>query len=314
MDFDPRDIDTRERDGLQIEELRWGNDPRDQDDRECDFDRDRGGRDHDPREPFVAALELPRCHERELVPDAHDHLYELNREDSLMLATIGAFRVVAERDLTDFHDADRTLDHLRDEGLIHTVQVDAGERAHTLTDRGLSVLEANRREPNDDMRGRDGDDRQVFHAGVSRERELKHDADLFRAYREVEAELRDRGGYAERIVLEVDLRREYQEWLQEHNRGRSDSDGRPDRTDGEIAEWALDHELPYRDGGVQFPDFRVEYELDGRDRHEDIEVVTGHYRGAHAAGRASSGFTCVRGGGTSRGSSPFDPHAAEDYL
>jgi hypothetical protein len=43
----------------------------------------------------------------------------------------------------------------------------------------LSVLEANRREPDDDARGGDG---QTFHAGVSRERELQHDADLFRAY------------------------------------------------------------------------------------------------------------------------------------
>jgi hypothetical protein len=66
---------------------------------------------------------------RELVPDARDNLYEFNREDSLMLATIAAFRVVAERDLEDFHDADRTLDHLRDEGLIHTVQIGAGEHA-----------------------------------------------------------------------------------------------------------------------------------------------------------------------------------------
>jgi hypothetical protein len=91
MDFDPRDVDTREQNGFQIEELRWSGDPRDQDDRERDCDRDRDGRDHDPREPFVAALELPRCPERELVPDARDNLYELNREDSLMLATIGVF-------------------------------------------------------------------------------------------------------------------------------------------------------------------------------------------------------------------------------
>ncbi len=33
---------------------------------------------------------------------------------------------------------------------------------------------------------------------------------------------------------------------------------------------------------------------DGRSRHEDIEVVTGHYRGAHAGAVAESGFTCYR--------------------
>jgi hypothetical protein len=53
----------------------------------------------------------------------------------------------------------------------------------------------------------------------------------------------------------------------------------------EIARWAREHELPYDDVHVRFPEARVEYEdRDGRSRHEDIEVVTGHYRGAHASG------------------------------
>lgn len=314
MDFDPRDIDARERDDLPVHEVRWNDDPRDQDDRERDVNRDRDARDRNPREPFIASLELPRCPERELVRDERDNLYELNRDDSLMLGTIGAFRVVAERDLADFHDAERSLDHLRDEGLIQTVQIGAGQHADVLTERGLSVLEANRREPEDEPRyGRD-DDRQAFHAGVSRERELQHDSDVFRVYRGIEAEIRERGGDVERVVLEVDLRREYQRWLQEHNRGRSDSDGRPDRTDREIAQWAAEHDLRYLDEKVNFPDLRIEYELDGRDRHEDVEVVTQNYRGAHAANRAQAGFRCVGGGGSSHGSSPFDPHAAEDYV
>ena len=315
MDFDPRDNDTRERDDLPVHEVRWGDaDPRDQDDRERDLGRERDPRDHDPREPFVAGLELPRCPERELVYDERENLYELNRDDSLTLATIGAFRVVGERDLTDLHDAERSLDHLRDEGLIHTVQVGPGRHADVLTERGLSVLEANRREPDEEARyGRD-DHRQAFHAGVSRERELQHDSDVFRVYRQVEREIRERGGEVERVVLEVDLRRDYQQWLQEHNRGRSDSDGRPDRTEGEIARWAQEHDLRYIDEKVNFPDLRIEYELDGRDRHEDVEVTTGHYRGSHAANRANAGFRCVRGGSSSHGASPFDPHAAEDYV
>jgi hypothetical protein len=49
---------------------------------------------------------------------------------------------------------------------------------------------------------------------------------------------------------------------------------------------------------VQFPDARIEYELpDARTRYEDVEVLTPHYRGAHAAAKSSSGFTCYRGGG-----------------
>jgi hypothetical protein len=204
--------------------------------------------------------------------------------------------------------------HLRDEGLIQTVQIGPSHHADVLTDRGLSVLEANRREPDEEARyGRD-DDRQGFYAGVSRERALQHDSDVFRVYREIEREIRERGGEVERIVLEVDLRREYQQWLQEHNRGRSDSDGRPDRSDREIAQWAAEHDLRYIDEKVHFPDRRIEYELDGRDRHEDVEITTGHYRGSHAASRAKAGFRCVRGGSSSHGASPFDPHAAEDYV
>jgi hypothetical protein len=106
---------------------------------------------------FVDGLELPRGLERELVQDERENLYELNGEDARMLATIGAFRVVAEHDLEDVRDAsadprDDTLDHLADEGLIRFVDIDAEERAAVLTDQGWDVLDANRRDP-DDERG-----------------------------------------------------------------------------------------------------------------------------------------------------------------
>lgn len=310
MDFDPRDYDdvrSREDDRVYGE---WAEDPRDRDDRERDVDP----RDRDPRDPFVEGLDLPRGLEREVVIDEREREYELNGEDSRMLATIGAFRVVRERDLDEFHDAQSTLEHLREEGLIHTVQIGPDDRADVLTDRGWEVLEANRRERDDDgYDPRETDDRQAFHAGVARERELQHDADLFRVYLEVENRLRGQGAEIERVVLEVDLRREYQQWLQAHNRGRSDSDGRPDRSDREIEQWAREHGLHF-DEKVHFPDFRIEYELDGRDRHEDVEVTTHHYRGGHAASRAKAGFTCVRGGGSRGGGSPFDPGLAEELV
>jgi hypothetical protein len=231
MHFDPRDYaDARDRDDDRIYGSSWGEERRQDDYRERDVEP----RDHDPRDPrdpFVDALDLPRGAERELVQDDRQRLYQLNRDDSRMLASIGAFRVVRARDLKDFRNAEDTLDHLRDQGLIHSVQIDAHERGDTLTDRGWNVLDVHRRD-------RDDDDRQEFHAGVSRERELQHDSDLFRAYLEVERRLREHGAEIDRVVLEVDLRREYQEWLQEHNRGRSRSDGRPDRDEHEIEVWA----------------------------------------------------------------------------
>src|SRR5207237_3031863 len=107
---------------------------------------------------------------------------------------------------------------------------------------------------------------------------LLHDVQLYRAYLSEEARLRDEGADIRDVVLDHELKREYQEWLQEHNCGRPDSDGRPDRDPHEIEEWARDHDLPYFDDAVHFPDFRIEYEVNGRERHEAIAVVPDHYR------------------------------------
>jgi hypothetical protein len=270
-------------------------------------------RERDPRHPFVDGLELPRGPQRELVLDGHRR-YELNGDDIRTLATVGAFRVVAERDLSDprkesLDSREPDFRHLRDQGLTQTVRLDARERAVTLTERGCHVLETHRRERED---GRE----QSFHAGVSRPRELAHDVQLYRAYLREEERLRDQGADVRRVVLESELKREYQEWLQESNRGRADSDGRPDRDEREIARWAHEHDLPYFDEQVHFPDVRLEYELRGHEHHQDVEVVTEHYRGAHAASVARSGFRCygcVASTGR-RGGRGLNPRLAEDLL
>src|SRR5437879_12703709 len=183
------------------------------------------------------------------------------------------------------------------------------ERAATLTERGHHLLEAHRRD-HDDKR------EQAFYAGVSRPRELSHDVQVYRAYLREEERLRDAGADIRRVVLEQELKREYQEWLQEANRGRPASGGRPDRDAREIEAWGHAHNLPSFDESVHFPDFRIEYELHGRDHHEDVEVVTEHYRGTHAASFARAGFRCYgRGGGSGRsGGRGLDPRVAEDFL
>ena len=63
-----------------------------------------------------------------------------------------------------------------------------------------------------------------------------------RAYLREEERLRDGGADIHNVVLEQELKREYQEWLQEANRGRPDSDGRPDRDAREIEMWAHEHD------------------------------------------------------------------------
>ena len=71
----------------------------------------------------------------------------------------------------------------------------------------------------------------------------------------------------------------------------------------------------YFDGQVHFPDYRIEYEVDGREHHQDVELFTEHYRGAHAAGHARTGFRIYvvgsRGGG---GRSGPHPRGMEEFL
>jgi hypothetical protein len=286
-------------------------DPRWEDMRDSDTGRarvydERGRADHDPRDGLMHDLDLPRGENRELVVD-RDRVYELNGEDSRTLAAVGTFRVVPKQELDVEHDS---LAHLRDEGLVETVDLGGDERGLVLTKEGRDLLRSHTLEGEDEAR-------QSFHAGVSRPREIDHDSNLYATYRQEEARLRDEHGDLEirRVILEQDLKCEYQKFLQEPNRNRPESDGRPDRDENEIRDWARKHDLPYFDRQVHFPDYRIEYEVDGRERHEDVELFTPHYRGAHAASRAKTGFRIhvvgSRGGG---GRSAPHPRVMEEFL
>ena len=254
-------------------------------------------------------LDLPSGPERELVRD-RDRDYRLSGSDTRTLSTVGAFRVVPERDLRDPRDTsrdvrDRDLRHLEKQGLIQRVPVNEKERAVALTDRGRALLERHR-DP-------DADHRQQFYSGADRPRERSHDAQFYRAYLEAAERLRDRGARIERVQLDRELKRDYQRFLQERNRGDRDSDGRPDRSEAEIAAWAREHNLPYFDDQVHFPDVRIEYEdANGDVRFEDIEVVTEHYRGAHGASAARCGFSMHAS--RRAGGGAFDPRVAEDFV
>jgi hypothetical protein len=54
----------------------------------------------DPRDVFTKDLDLPKGRERQPVRE-RDRVYEINGSEGRMLATVGAFRVVAENDLHD---------------------------------------------------------------------------------------------------------------------------------------------------------------------------------------------------------------------
>jgi DNA-binding PadR family transcriptional regulator len=284
---------------------RWG-DPRERDNNSRDLSRGSRGASSDPREAeprdprdvFVRHVDLPRGPERTRVR-FRDREYMLRGSESRTLATVGAFRVVPAGDLRD--DRGRPLNprsgdlrNLREQGLVSTIPAPGQDRAYVmLTERGRELLEASRRSP-DKPNG--SEPRQEFYRGLQKPRELTHDAQVYRAYLQTAERLQGRGANIERVVLDAELKRDYQRFLQERNRGRSDSDGRPDRSVEEIQLWARQHDLPERDGHVQSPDARIEYcDVDSRTRWEDIEVETVHYRGGLAASKASAGFTRYSG-------------------
>jgi len=301
----------------------WGDlDPRSMDDRDRESSDPRAAGSRDPRDVFAEGLDLPHGPDRERVHE-RGHDYDLRGSEVRALATIGAFRVVAVDDLRD--ERGRSLDiwqgdleRLKTAGLVQIVApLDRSERtsAVTLTDHGRQLLEHHR--------NTDREPHQRYYAGVLRARELSHDAQLFRAYVKSAERLCAEGARIQRVVLDYELKREYQQFLQARNRDRSDSDGRPDRSREEVQRWADEHRLPVLEDRVQFPDVRIEYErADGRRDIEDVEVTTPHYRGAHAAAKVRAGFTRFRGTGgrvggrtgRSGGRSGSDPGLAEELL
>jgi hypothetical protein len=280
-----------------------------------------GREERNPRDVFTRDLDLPRRRDRQLVR-ARDRVCEINATDSRVLATIGAFRVVSERDLQDDLRDDGgggpgSTRHLEREGLVRMSPLTMDDRAVVLTDRGRDLLEAHRGPRPDGAH----EPRQAFYAGLRKPRELTHDTQVYRAYHRAEQRLRADGGRVRRVVLDYELKRDYQRFLHERNRGKTDCDGRPDRRAEEIAQWAEERDLPYDRGHVRFPDARIEYvDRDRRTRHEDLEVVTAHYRGAHAGAASRSGFTCYLSSGSAvggRGGSgrrTGHPRIVEEFL
>jgi hypothetical protein len=308
-----RDVDPRAHD-RDRPDMEWGGRGGGEPERQAVAD--------DGRDVLARDLDLPRGAARERVR-ARDWEGDLRGSEVRVLATAGAFRVVAMDDLRrpeerpNVHRKD--VERLRSLGLVETMPYVSGRERTTLvtlTERGRDLLEATRRD-------RGERSVQAFYAGIVKPRELAHDARVYRAYLDASRRLADRGLDVRRVVLEQELKREYQCFLQAPNRGRRSSSGRPARDVEEIAGWAREHQLPMVDDHVQFPDLRIECE--GREgvRHtEDVEVMTPHYRGAHAAAKAHSGFTRyravgarlggARGGG--RGGRAPDIRLAEEML
>lgn len=255
----------------------------------------RSSRVSDLRDVLSRDLNLPRSSSRRPI-QGRDRTFELRASEVRLLATAGAFRVVPARDLLDergrsLNPRSGDLRRLRESGLVRTVPYVTGREKTslvTLTEEGRHLLEAHR---NPDT----VEPRQEFYAGVVKPRELSHDAELYRAYLHAAERLQSQGSTVTRVALDYEMKRDYQRFRRELDRERRRTERDSDAVDRDVAEWARRHDLPVADGHVQFPDVRIEYERpDGERRVEDIEVVTPHYRGAYAAAKGRSGFTCYR--------------------
>jgi hypothetical protein len=198
---------------------------------------------------------------------------------------------------------------LAEQGLIQmrTVEVNRESTAVVvLTRSGKQLLDASRVP---------GEGRaQTFHAGLVKPREIAHDSQLYRLYQAEAARLEAEGGRVERIVLDYELKRDYQTFL-----------NRPERPEGTTAQddmhvFAEAAKLPIVDEHLELPDLRIEYETaDGRLEYRDVELVTEHYSRGQLAGKSAAGFALyrasgagrARGEGGRRGDTPFDPHHLE---
>jgi hypothetical protein len=237
---------------------------------------------------------------RERQPVRHrGRTYSLRESDVRTLATVGTFRVVRAAEVQAMHSSRDAwtgdLRHLREQGLVEvkTVTINRQPAAvAVLTRDGKSLLEAHQDRSN-------GRSAQAYHAGLVKPRELAHDAQLYALYQAEASRIEADGGRVERVLLDYELKRDYQRFL-----------NRPHRPDDD---------LPVVDGHLELPDLRIEFQsADGELRHRDVELVTEHYSRAQLAGKSRAGFSMyraaggrTRGGSVRTGSTPTDPHHLE---
>lgn len=255
-------------------------------------------------------LTLPRGEAREHV-GCRGRDYSLNGSETRALATVGAFRVVSLEEVEgDLHADVRHGEwrNLAEQGLLtHETFTDRDGAHHVvaLTREGKDLLEAH-------TTSGSGGHQQEYYAGLVKPRELAHDSQLHRVFRAEAGRIEGEGGRVTRVVLDYELKRDYQTFLNREDRP-DDADLDRDR-----AAFAEAHDLKVVHGHLELPDLRIEYETpDGRLEYRDVELVTEHYSRGQIAGKARAGFVCYRaghsgrGGHARRGGAPVDPRHLE---
>jgi hypothetical protein len=209
--------------------------------------------------------------------------YSLRDSEVRTLTDLGKFRVVPADDLARFgYDGDRPqmesdVRNLARHGLVEQKTIEGhssfSTKVLTLTKDGHWLLE----------RAQFVCDRQATYHGVVKPKEARHDADLYRLYRQVARDIEDSGGKVRRVVLDFELKKDLYQGL---SRMRPDKDPRYERIF-----IANQFDLKVVNGQIPIPDLRIEYEDDCREiRHLDLEVATRDYRPQGLGEKAKAGF------------------------
>lgn len=221
--------------------------------------------------------------------------YRISPAERQTLQDIGKFRAVRADDLQRFrYHGDgqamrQDLESFRRRGLAKSHPVPDGKKRFSvvvLTNRGRRLLE---RDPN-------ADTKQAIYAGLVKERELPHDAAIYRMYQAEAASVRASGGTVRRVILDYELKRRIYAPL-----AKERPQLKPDEYTKRQAEVAAENGLEVVNGRIPLPDLRIEFETrDGEMAKVDLELATEHYKASQIAEKAGAGFVVYGEGGGSR--------------
>jgi hypothetical protein len=217
-----------------------------------------------------------------------EYSFRLTDREVETLRTVGTFRIVEQRDLSD-----GAADKLLQRGLLvrTTLRSADGTRNYNilaLTAKGAAAIDSYRQVG----------DRQRIWVGEVKPREVEHDLALLRVYRKEREEIERGGGKVQRVVVDYELKSRANAVINRPGiAARQPSEQEKAERRQAIAQ---ELSLPVINGKLQYPDVRIEYlDKNGQEQHLDAEHMTASYRGAMRAAKHASGFKLHYGGGRS---------------
>jgi hypothetical protein len=237
------------------------------------------------RAPQPATLKPERLDSPRAYYD-RDRVYLLRESESHSLTEVGKFRVVAVADLAKFAYAgdarrmERDIWRLKEASLVtdNTIEISRKKtlRVLTLTKQGHRLLRKNNLL---------SDDQPIYH-GLTKPREVKHDASLYRLYQKEVARIEQAGGRPVRVLLDYEIKSHLNRELAALVADKENDNASAKQ---EIAER---HGLAVVDGKVAIPDLRIEYQTaDLETRQVDLDLVTRDYRPRGLAQKVKAGFS-----------------------